>query len=87
MKISINDQHENYIFLTEEEIFHDIVLNGVNFRNVELFMMLLKYFSENKKEFASWIRTGWFNKKDTEKEFRENVFSLLTEIDEQNYPI
>ena len=44
MKISINDSHENYIFLTEEEIFHDIVLNGVNFRNVELFMMLLKYF-------------------------------------------
>ena len=87
MKIAINDQHENYVFLTQDEIFHDLTLNGVGLRNIELFMQLLKFFVANKEAFASWIRTGWFNKKDTEKEFRENVFSLLTEIDEQNYPI
>ena len=87
MKISINDQHENYVFLTQDEIFHDLTLNGVNWNNLDLFMRLLDFFVDNKEAFASWIRTGWMNKKDTEKEFRENIFSLLMEIDEQNYPI
>ena len=84
MKITVNDVHDNYVFLDPKEIFHDLILDGVGWRNLDLFMMLLEFYSNNKEEVASWIRTGWFDKRNIEKDFREYVTEILNEIDIQN---
>lgn len=81
MKLTINDSHTDYIYLTPDEIFHEITINGVGIKNIRLFLSLLQFYKENKKEFSSWINSEWFSNKNIKNEFVENVMELLEEVE------
>ena len=79
MKISINDEHNEYIALKPEEIIHELTLSdSVNWRNMTVFVHMLSFMADNIDEFKSWMDTGWmgYGKVKTQ----ETVINCLREL-------
>lgn len=82
MKVSINDKHTDFVFLSPEETFHDLSLDGVGWRNLDVFLKLLDFYTENPDEFASWIKTGWFSNTNVKEDVAKKLEYLLSKIGE-----